>query len=81
MKKIAVVLFGFGTILLSSCDVFGCDCEYVSYDNYNGEGWMETYRSTWDDCEDGLLDESVYTSHDGTKIYSKTIIETASNKT
>ena len=54
-----------------SCESFKCDCEYVTYTD-----GRETYRSSWDaSCGDETLSTSTYTNYDGTKSYSKTVIE------
>ena len=35
-----------------------------------------TYRSSWDDCQEQLIDESTFTDYnDGSVTYSRTVIE------
>ena len=70
--KYLIVLLSF---LFLSCSLFECNCDYVTYDNY-GDGWKETYRSSWDDCQEELIDESTFTDYnDGSVTYSRTVIE------
>jgi len=54
-------------LFLASC----CKCDYVTY-----RDGKEVYRSSWDEtCKDETLNESVYTRPNGTRVYSKTVIE------
>lgn len=75
MKK--VLLLSFLLLFIWSCEEETFDCEYVSYDKSPGQSaYAETYRSSWDaSCDNELLDESVFTHSDGTKTYSRTVIE------
>jgi len=78
MKKLLVLLVLFTIpLLFTGCEPEGCDCDYVAYnkDPTTNNQWEETYRSSWDYCEEGLLDESIFTNHNGVKYYSETYIE------
>lgn len=75
MKKVVLVVTIVFLGMFTSCEQT-CDCQYVTYDTDENGNWKESYRSTWDaSCDSETLDESKYTSWDGTVSYSRTEIE------
>ena len=80
MKKVTILIVAM-VVLISCVDLEepkpnSCDCEYVTYENINNQGWAETYRSSWDaTCEDELLRSWSYTTSNGTVTLSETYIE------
>ena len=76
MKSLITILYL--CLFCVSCDLFEpCNCDYVVYDSNpsNNYTWTQSYRSTWDYCEEETLNESVYTDFEGQNWYSRTEIE------